>query len=218
MAKKKSSTKKTAAAKKPAPKKKAGIRYTDKEKAEIIAFVHDYNRKNKRGGQSAAVKKFGVTHITVANWLKKAGKKAAPVPKKKSSSKKSAGVKRAGKSRKSKAGIRYTDAQKAEIVQFVQDHDRANGRGGRSAAVKKYGASPISIASWLKKSGKKTVAAAPKKEAARKAVRKQAAAAAVPSAGPVSGGGVTTTLKRMIAIQEQLEALQAEYAALKSQL
>ena len=214
MAKKKSSTKKAAAAKKPAPKKKkAGIRYTDKEKAEILAFVQDHNRKNGRGGQSTAVKKFGVTQITVANWLKKAGKKAAPAPKKKSSSKKSAGAKRAGKSRKPTVGIRYTDKEKAEILQFVQDHDRKNGRGGQSAAAKKFGVSALSISNWQKKAGRKPVA--PKKKAARKAVMKKAAAAAV--ARPADSG-VTGILKRMMAIQERLEALQAEYEELKQRL
>lgn len=115
------------------------------------------------------------------------------------------------KKTKGKRGVRYTDKEKTEIIQFVQDHDQANGRGGQSAAAKKFGVSTLSIANWSKKTGRKTVAAAPKKKAARKQ------AAAAPSAGPVSGG-VTATLKRMIAIQERLEALQAEYGALKSQL
>ena len=78
MAKKKSSPKKSTSKKAAAPKRsKTGIRYTDKEKAEIVKFVRNYDRENKRGGQSAAVKKFGVSALTISNWLKKAGKPAA---------------------------------------------------------------------------------------------------------------------------------------------
>jgi transposase-like protein len=54
-----------------ATKKKAskGKRYTDEQKAEILAFVEAQGR----GGQAAAVKKFGVTALTISTWRKKAG-------------------------------------------------------------------------------------------------------------------------------------------------
>ena len=51
-------------------KSKRGSRYTPKQKAEVISFVHAYNKKHGRGGQSQAVKKFGVTALTIATWLK----------------------------------------------------------------------------------------------------------------------------------------------------
>jgi transposase-like protein len=50
-----------------------GKRYTAEEKSKIISFVESHNAANGRGGQSAAAKKFGVSQLTVAGWLKGAG-------------------------------------------------------------------------------------------------------------------------------------------------
>lgn len=50
-----------------------GKRYTAEEKGKIISFVQDYNASNKRGGQSAASKKFGIAQLTISGWLKNAG-------------------------------------------------------------------------------------------------------------------------------------------------
>ncbi len=69
-------TKKKTTAKKTAPTKKSAVkgkRYTDQEKAEILAFVEAQGR----GGQTAAVKKFGVSALTISTWRKKAGVSAA---------------------------------------------------------------------------------------------------------------------------------------------
>ena len=55
--------------------------------------------------------------------------------------------------------VRYTDAQKKEIVDFVASYNAANGRGGQSEAAKKFKVSPISVGAWMKGTG----AAAPKK-------------------------------------------------------
>lgn len=68
--------------------------------------------------------------------------------------------------------VRYTDAQKKEIVDFVASYNAANGRGGQSEAAKKFKVSPISVGAWMKG----TVAAAPKK------VGKAAKAAKAPKA------------------------------------
>ncbi len=46
-----------------------GKRYTDAEKAEVLAFVENYGR----GGASAAAKKFGVSPLTISSWRKAAG-------------------------------------------------------------------------------------------------------------------------------------------------
>lgn len=54
-----------------------GKRYTAEEKNNIIAFVNEHNAKNKRGGQLTAAKKFGISQITIASWLKKSGAKAS---------------------------------------------------------------------------------------------------------------------------------------------
>ncbi len=54
-----------------------GKRYSTEEKSKIVAFVTEHNAKNKRGGQLTAAKKFGISQITIASWLKKSGGKAA---------------------------------------------------------------------------------------------------------------------------------------------
>lgn len=48
---------------------------------------------------------------------------------------------------------RYSSDQKKEIVAFVEKHDTEIGRGGKSAAVAKYGISPISLSAWIKSTG-----------------------------------------------------------------
>ena len=58
------------------------------------------------------------------------------------------------KSKKGKSvGVRYTPEQKKEIVEFVQQYNEANGRGGQSAAVSKFKVTPITIGAWLKAAG-----------------------------------------------------------------
>lgn len=56
---------------------KKGKRYTEQEKSEILAFVAEVNKKNKRGGQKAASEKFGISPLTISSWLKKSKKKPA---------------------------------------------------------------------------------------------------------------------------------------------
>ena len=46
----------------------------------MLAFVAEHNKANKRGGQKAAAEEFGVSALTISNWLK-APKKKAPVMK-----------------------------------------------------------------------------------------------------------------------------------------
>lgn len=50
-------------------------------------------------------------------------------------------------------GIRYTDAQKKEVVDFAVNYNAANGRGGQSKAAEKFNISQLTIAGWLKSSG-----------------------------------------------------------------
>ncbi len=75
--------------------------------------------------------------------------------------------------------IRYTDAQKKEVVDFVVSHNAANKSGGQSTAVIKFKISPITIASWLKAAG----VSAPKVKAKAKKASK-AKKAAQPKATP----------------------------------
>jgi len=82
------------------------------------------------------------------------------------------------KNKKSSAtGIRYTDAKKKEIVDFVVQYNAKNGRGGQSTASQKYKVSPLTITAWLKAAGVSAAAkAAPKKAVAKKAAPKKAVA------------------------------------------
>lgn len=55
-------------------------------------------------------------------------------------------------SRKSK-GKRYTDKEKAEVLSFVEKTNAENGRGGITAAAKKFRVTPLTISNWMKKTG-----------------------------------------------------------------
>jgi transposase-like protein len=54
------------------------------------------------------------------------------------------------KTPKAPKSIRYTDAQKKEVVDFASSYNAANGRGGQSKAAEKFKISQITIAGWLK--------------------------------------------------------------------
>ena len=54
-------------------RKSKGKRYTDKEKAQVLSFVEKTNAEKGRGGITAASKKFGITPLTISNWMKKTG-------------------------------------------------------------------------------------------------------------------------------------------------
>ncbi len=51
-------------------KGKRGARYTTQQKQQVVDFVHEYNAKHGRGGQSQAAKKFALSVLTVASWLR----------------------------------------------------------------------------------------------------------------------------------------------------
>ncbi len=55
-----------------------GKRYKPEEKAKVVEYVSDYNASNGRGGQSSAAKKFGISQLTIASWLKNAGVSGKP--------------------------------------------------------------------------------------------------------------------------------------------
>ena len=52
-------------------KNSKGRRYTAEEKASIIEHVEKVNASKGRGGQTAASKKFGISMLTISNWMKK---------------------------------------------------------------------------------------------------------------------------------------------------
>lgn len=142
-------------------KTSTGVRYTDAQKQEVVAFVAKYNNENGRGGQSAASKKFKVTPLTVAAWLKAAGKPAkkkaaakptkAAKPAKAAKSAKPAKGGRGGKGvSSSKKGKRYTAEEKQQVIDYVNDYNTRNGRGGQSHAAANFGLSVLTVSSWLK--------------------------------------------------------------------
>ena len=47
-----------------------GKRYSPEEKREVVDFVNRHNAEKGRGGASEASRKFGVSQLTVAGWLK----------------------------------------------------------------------------------------------------------------------------------------------------
>ena len=128
---------------------------------------------------------------------------------------------------------RYDQKTKDEVVAYIQQYNKDKGRGGQSAAVKKWKLNPITVKSWLEKAGvetpgkggkKKRKPGRPAKAAVEKApniprTAKTARAARVPRAAKAeSGDGVSSTLQRMMAIQSQIVALQNEYTKLKGKL
>lgn len=150
-----------------------GIRYSAAKKKEVIDFVKKYNSANGRGGQSAAARKFEITPLTIAAWLRSAGVKT---PKRKA-----AKVAKTTKARKgaSKKGVRYSAEKKQQVVAFVAAYNAKNGRGGQNQAAKKFKLSVLTVSSWLKAAGaKKPAKKAVSKKVAKKAVKKVAKKAA----------------------------------------
>ena len=73
----------------------------------------------------------------------------------------------AAKKAATKKGKRYSDTEKAEILNFIAQL----GRGGATKAASKYGISPLTLSNWKKKaagSGQKKVKASAAKGAAAK--------------------------------------------------
>lgn len=109
-------------------------------------------------------------------------------------------------------GIRYTDAQKKEIVDFVVQYNASNGRGGQSAASGKYKVTPLTISGWLKSAGVKGPKA---KKAAKKAARKvtkKAAKKAVKKASRVgkTRKGIRYTPEQKKSVVDFVEAYNAK--------
>jgi len=61
----------TAMASRKKGKNSKGRRYSAEEKATIIGHVEKVNASKGRGGQTEASKKFGISMLTISNWMKK---------------------------------------------------------------------------------------------------------------------------------------------------
>ena len=150
--------------------------------------------------------------------------------------------------RASTKGVRYTDSQKKEVVDFAVNYNAANGRGGQSKASEKFGISQLTVASWLKAAGTPTkatakasstakVAEAPKvakkvkvagvKNSPTKGTKK--AAPSVPktakAVAPTVSGDISAKLSELLSLSKeiagaeaQLAKLQARFSSLKASL
>ena len=51
---------------------------------------------------------------------------------------------------------KYDEKTKDEVVAFIRQYNQENGRGGQSAAVKKWNLNAVTVKSWLGKAGVET--------------------------------------------------------------
>jgi len=122
-------------------------------------------------------------------------------------------------------GKRYTPAEKKEIVDFILEYNAKNGRGGQMRAFEKWGVSQITIASWLKKAGKKPTAATkkaaakPAKKAAKKSSKKAAKKSAAKKnvAAVAAGGSLQAKLAKLLELDKAISASEASLAAMKKE-
>jgi hypothetical protein len=98
--------------------------------------------------------------------------------------------------KKGNTGKRYSDDQKKTILAFV----KAKGRGGITAATRKFGVSYIALARWMKgKGGKRGKVGRPKGSGADKRTKKK----------------VLLAHKAMKALKKQFTALQKAIKAIR---
>jgi Brinker DNA-binding domain len=146
---------------------------------------------------------------------KKAAPKGSKTAKKAASETKVALEKPAVKDIRTKGrGVRYDATKKQEVIDFVSDYNQKNGRGGQSAAARKFGITILTVSSWLKGSGKK-VAKAPKAPKAPKAGKAPKAAKA-PKEAKVSGG-LTNKVKALLDLGDRIRKSEVELQKLQSQ-
>lgn len=124
---------------------------------------------------------------------------------------------------------KYDQKTKDEVVAYIQNYNAENGRGGQSAAVKKWKLNAITVKSWLEKAGVETPGRGGKKTKPGRKVKAGRAAkpgrkvVSKPGRKPgrraaVAGGDLAATLNRMVAIRAEITALEGEYAKLKDSL
>lgn len=111
--------------------------------------------------------------------------------------------------------IRYDQKTKDEVVSFIQNYNEENGRGGQSAAAKKWKLNPITVKAWMEKAGVSSPGKSGKKKKKNGSAKSAAPAPRKANGAPKS---VSAALKKMVKLQEQIEALQSEYNSLKSSL
>ena len=114
-------------------------------------------------------------------------------------------AKKVAKKKSGSRGKRYTPAEKKKIIDFVNEVNASKGRGGQSAASKKFGISPLTIASWLKAGG-----AAPKKKRGRRPGRPAGVKAS-------AGGSLEKKLKQLQSLAKKIDAAESQLNSLRKQ-
>ena len=99
------------------------------------------------------------------------------------------------KKTKNSKGRRYTAEEKAAIIDHVEKINASKGRGGQTAASKKFGISMLTISTWMKK----------------------ASPTAAPTKGKAKSKTVNGALAKLAALHSQIEAKQNEIAKLRQQ-
>lgn len=99
------------------------------------------------------------------------------------------------KKAKSSKGRRYSPEEKAKIIEHVEKVNASKGRGGQTAASKKFGISMLTISSWMNKP-------APGKAAGR---------------GAGKSKSVNGALVKLASVHSQIEAKEREIAKLRQQ-
>jgi hypothetical protein len=94
-------------------------------------------------------------------------------------------------------GRRYTSKEKADIISYVDKVNAEKGRGGQSAASKKYKISPLTISSWI---------------------RSGVGGGVVSSGGASSAAGpIGKKLSKLQALHDQIARAEKELSKLKAQ-
>jgi len=103
-------------------------------------------------------------------------------------------------------GRRYSAKEKADILAYVDKINAEKGRGGQSAASKKYKISPLTISSWNKARGTAAVPAA--------------ASGAVAASGPIGKrlAKLQTLHDQIARTEKELAKMRAQFDALKASL
>jgi transposase-like protein len=123
-------------------------------------------------------------------------------------------------------GKRYSDSEKAEILEFITKTNAESGRGGQSAASKKFGISQLTLSSWIKKAAnpgapKGKPGRKPKADKVEKAAKVANAVRTVklgrpPKAAAATGGGYAAKANELLALASQIDAAEKSLAQLKA--
>lgn len=89
---------------------------------------------------------------------RKKARKVAPAKKTAAKKKSAPKAKKVAGSR----GVRYGADVKKEVVKFVHDYNQQNGRGGQSAAARKFDITILTVSAWLRNATDKSPTTTPK--------------------------------------------------------